>query len=201
MAHPSNKELERLYVEQKWSAAQIAAHFECSEGKINYWLHKYHIVKRSISEATYAKRNPDGDPFERKKIENIDQALIYGMGLGLYWGEGTKANKHSVRLGNTDPGIINTFITFLETIFLINRGKLKFGLQVFNDMSSEDALKFWMRKLKVSKKQFQKVVVTPAQSIGNYRQKSKYGVLTVYFNNKKLRNAINDDIEKIKELY
>lgn len=64
-------------------------------------------------------------------------------------------------------------------------------------MLEEETLKFWMKKLEVSKKQFQKVVVTPTREVGNYRNKTKHGVLTVHFNNKKLRDII---VHAIKEL-
>lgn len=97
--------LHELYVTKQKSVAEIAELFACSQNKINYWLNKFDISKRSISEAIYVKANPSGDPFSRKKIVDISDAKLLGLGLGLYWGEGTKRNKNSVRLGNTDPDL------------------------------------------------------------------------------------------------
>ncbi len=68
-----------------------------------------------------------------------------------------------MRFGNTDPYMILKFIEFLDVIYGINKCKLKYGLQVFNDMSEKDAIKFWMKYLKAEKSQFQKVVVTPSR--------------------------------------
>ena len=42
-----------LYIEEKKSVAQIAILLECSQNKVNYWLEKYEIAKRSISDAMY----------------------------------------------------------------------------------------------------------------------------------------------------
>ncbi len=120
------------------------------------------------------------------------------MGLGLFWGEGNKRNKGTVRLGNTDPGLVRMFLKFLDEIYAINHTRLKFGLQIFSDIPKNKALAYWCEELKVTPKQFYKVIITPARSIGTYREKSKYGVLTVYFNNKKLRDSIVDAIEKLK---
>lgn len=124
--------------------------------------------------------------------------FLYGLGLGLYWGEGTKSNTNSVRLGNTDPKLIKTFLKFLKLCFQIDENKLRFGLQVFSDMNPNRALHFWVKELGLKQSQFQKVIVTPARSIGTYRQKTQHGVLTVYFNNKKLRNLIVGEIEKMQ---
>ena len=69
--------------------------------------------------------------------------------------------------------------------------KLRFGLQIFSDTDPEIALDYWAKIIGFSKKQFlPKVVVTPSRGVGSYRKKSEYGVLTVYFHNKKLKNLL-----------
>ena len=189
--------LERLYIKEKKPISTIAKLLECSEHKVNYWVARFGIQKRSISEGVYLYHNPHGDPFKIHKPKTMDEAFLSGLGLGLYWGEGTKSNKNSVRLGNTDPRLITKFIEFLMRLFEIDKKKLKFGLQIFSDMVPEVALKFWMNHLGASRSQFQKVIVTPARSIGTYRHKTKHGVLTVYFCNKKLRDTICQMIENM----
>ncbi len=117
------------------------------------------------------------------------------MGLGLYWGEGNKRNKTSIRLGNTNPALIKKFIEFLMMMFNISTSKLKFGLQIFSDLSERKVLKFWLAELKkfnIEREQFSKVIVTPARGVGNYREKSQFGVLTVHFNNVKLKKILDN---------
>lgn len=192
----SKEKLNKLYLHKRRSSEEIAKIFKCSTHKINYWLEKYKIPKRSISEAIYIKHNPSGDPFKIKNPENPEQAFLFGLGLGLYWGEGTKSNKSSVRLGNTDPRLIKKFIEFLEKLYGIKRKKLRFGLQIFSDTSPKKALNFWQKTLRAPPAQFQKVIVTPARSIGTYRYKTKHGVLTINYGNTKLRNILVQEIEK-----
>ncbi|MEX1064266.1 MAG: hypothetical protein WED06_03035 [Candidatus Paceibacterota bacterium] len=175
----------------------IAGEINCSLNKVKYWMVKHGIPTRSISEAVYIKNNPNGDPFKIKTPRNKNEALLKGLGLGLYWGEGTKANKVSVRLGNTDPALINNFIKFLIRCYNIDKKDLKFGLQLFNDINPEEALHFWRKYLKVTKNQFQKVVVTPSRGPGTYRKKVKFGVLTVYYHNRKLRDIICEELKKL----
>lgn len=172
------------------SSKEISDELDCSVSKVNYWIRKHDIEKRSVSEAIYAKNNPDGDPFNKPSIESKEDAFLYGMGLGLYWGEGTKSSDHAVRLGNTDPDLIKMFIRFLKEIYNIDQEKLSFGLQIFGDMNKEETVQFWIDELEVSRDQFYKVIVTPERGVGNYNTKTKHGVLTVYFNNTKLRDIV-----------
>ena len=91
----SQQELTKLYLHEKKSVYVISQHFSCSQNKVNYWLTKYKIKKRTISEALYIKLNPKGDPFEFSEPQDKKSAFLLGMGLGLYWGEGNKKNEIS----------------------------------------------------------------------------------------------------------
>jgi hypothetical protein len=186
----TNKLLRKLYQKNNKSVSEIAGIFKCSENKVNYWLKKNNIAKRSISEAVYLKKNPFGDPFKFIKPKNIGEAILFGIGIGLYWGEGTKANKNTVRLGNSDPAIIRSFIKFLEKFFGVKVKDLKFHLHLFSDINPSTAFNFWIKELKISKKQFYKPTTTITGKLGTYRKKSKFGVVTIYFGNTKLRNKL-----------
>lgn len=192
------KLLEKLYLEDKLSVFQISKKYQCSQNRINYWLNKFNIKKRTISDSAYISHNGIIDPFKVKKLNTQFEWFLMGLGIGLYWGEGNKANKTSVKLGNTDSDLILCFIKFLKVVYGINENKLKFGLQIFSDINPGIALDFWTNKLKVKETQFQKPVVSKIRGNGNYKVKSRYGVLTVYFNNVKLRNIIISEIEKLR---
>ena len=192
----SFKNLKKLYNEKHKSVPEIARLSECSENKVNYWLAKYQIKKRTISEAIYVKHNPKGDPFKFIVPKSAEDAELFGLGLGLYWGEGTKANKDSIRLGNTDPNLIEKFIEFLIRFFSIKKKDLHFGLQIFSDIEVERALDFWIKRLKIKRSQFYKPIISISGSIGTYKKKSEYGVLTVMYHNKKLRNLLVELLPK-----
>lgn len=183
--------LEKLYLEDKASMMNIALRLGFSHHKVAYWMHKHQIKRRTISEAIYQRANPNGDPFLIKPIRSLEDAKLMGVGIGLYWGEGTKANKHSVRLGNTDPELIKSFMKFLIELFGVDKERLRFSLQIFSDTEPQEALNFWLKKLEVKPSQFGKIIVTISGSIGTYRHKNTNGVVTLHFHNKKLRDIIN----------
>lgn len=194
------KFLELWYLRDKKSVHTIARELNCSDGKINYWMEKHFIPKRSISEAIYTKNNPKGDPFIPTTTKIDTDSFLFGLGLGLYWGEGTKKNPRTVRLGNTDPYLVKAFLIFLRKIYSIDDSKLRFALQIFTDMNQKREEKFWREFLDIKTSQFYKTINTRSGSIGTYRTKSQHGVLTLYFGNKKLRDVLIGEIEKLKEL-
>jgi len=83
------EELERLY-NNGLSMMEIAKGSDCSLSGVKYWMDKYAIPRRSRSEATYIKRNPDGDPFQVKNKLTRNEIFLKGLGLGLYWGKAIK---------------------------------------------------------------------------------------------------------------
>lgn len=188
--------LENLYYKKNKSSSEIANIIGCSPSKVDYWIKKNHFIKRSISDAVYIKNNPKGDPFKFISPKNINDAILFGIGVGLFWGEGNKADTTSVRLGNTDPDMIFIFIEFLHKFYCIDKSKLKFSLQIFSDMPESKAINFWIKRLNVRRSQFYKTTITPYRSLGTYRQKSKYGVLIVYFHNRKFRDLIMELIDQ-----
>lgn len=189
--------LVEYYINKRQSTAQIAKYVRCSQNKINYWLAKYEIKKRNISDAIYELKNPLGDPFQIKKPRTLKQGILFGLGLGIYWGEGLKRGKGAVRLTNTDPRMVKKFILFLEKFCGIDRNKLRFSIQIFSDISKEKSIDYWMKELDVKKEQFYKTIISQVRGEGTYKYKSEYGVIIVYFNNIKLKKIILKMIENI----
>jgi len=170
--------------------AEIAEILNCSVNKVRYWMDKSEIPRRPISEAVYIKYNPDGDPFKFEAPRTLEEAQLFGLGIGLYWGEGTKANKNAVRLGNSDPVLIKSFMDFLVRIFSVDKSSLKFELQIFDDVDIREVERKWIEELDISEKQMYKTRVTPRRGVGTYRKRNTNGVMTVSYGNTKLRNRL-----------
>jgi len=187
--------LTKLY-NKGFSIQEIADKLKINYHTFKYYFGKYKIPRRSWSEATYVKRNPNGDPFKIKKKLNQKEVELKGLGLGLFWGEGCHTNRFEVKLGNTDPMLIKKFIEFLERICGVKRKKLRFQLQIFSDVNPKEAFNFWLNNLKVPVFQFTKTIVTPSRGKGTYKKKCKYGVLTASCHNTKLKKALDEMLRK-----
>ena len=196
----SKEELIHYYLVQKLSALRIGGIFNCSPNKINYWLSKYGIQKRSISEAIYTLNNPLGDPFKNSELLTTHDYFLLGLGLGLYWGEGNKRNKNGVRLGNSDPALIRSFMIFLERIYGVSKKDFSFGLQIFNTCDGEKTVTFWKKHLDVEDNKFYKTMIKEKRGKGTYNHIVEHGVLTIYFNNTKLRNILVNNIDTLRKI-
>ena len=200
MNNLTEEKLRRFYIKDKKSVAGIAKLFNRSEHGIDYWIKKYNIPKRTISEAIYIKCNPGGDPFKVKKVLGKRDVELKNLGLGIYWGEGDKSpNNTSVRLSNTDPFLLKKFREFLRKIYKVEEKKIQYGLILFNDSKESDAVAFWEKHLGIERNQLGKITVIPPQGKGTYKRKSKHGVLIIIFTNKKLKEIILEEINNFKK--
>jgi hypothetical protein len=191
--------LENLYVHCKLSMSEISVRLQVSPSTVDWWMKKHGIQKRSRSLANYEKYNKDGDPFKIAKIDTLEKSILYGVGVGLFWGEGNKVSKNSLRLGNTDPELIKTYVRFLKVICGVRDSKIRFGLQLFNDSNQEKAIMFWTKTLKVKRTSFMPTIsVVAPQGSGTYRKKNEYGVVTVYVNNIKLLSWMHKQLYVFK---
>ena len=194
---PSKNQLKLLY-NSGLSMMQISRKMKLSHSKIAYWMNKYRIPKRSISEAVYQKQNPKGDPFEIKSINNLSDAFLSGLGLGIYWGEGNKADRNSLRVGTSDPRMIIAFKRFIKHLYQVPECKFGYSLMCFKDSSKTIARTFWSRQLNIKPHKLGKITLIPSMGKGSYRKSSSYGVCTVYVCNTKLKKIIMDQLRQLK---
>lgn len=197
---PSKTTIQKLYRDGK-SMAEVARILHCSVNTVVYWMKKYNIKRRSHSEATYLKENPDGDPFNIKKHRSKREQLLYGLAMGLFWGEGTKAISSSVRLTNTDPAMIKLFRSFLLEICQVDLNKIRYSIVTFNDSIPAAASAYWAQELGISEGKFGTIVTIPPQGKGSYKKKSLYGVCSITVSNIKLKQWIMQQLEEIKKAW
>ena len=191
------EKLERLY-RGGLSMMEIAKEVGYSPSGVKHWMDKYNIPRRSWSEATYVKRNPNGDPFKIKNKLNLKESELNGLGLGIYCGEGDKSsNNTSVRLSNTDPTLIKKFKEFLVKIYGVKKEKFRYSLVMFNDGDKIKAVKFWEAHLGIKRNQLGKIVIIPPQGRGTYKEKNQFGVLTITVSNSKLKEKILEELKQI----
>lgn len=193
---PSFEELSTRYEAGK-SMWEISQELHCSVHKIAYWMNKHKIIRRSQSDATYVKRNPLGNPFLVKNNLSPEEKFLFGLGLGIYWGEGEKVSRSAIRVANTNPTLLRTFILFLQVICQIQIQKLSYSIVCFNDSNPTTAKNYWAKELGILPDKFGKIVQIAPQGKGSYKRKSLYGVCTVTFSNIKLKEWLLNELNTI----
>ena len=193
------EQLMSLYASGK-SMMDISKQLNCSVHKVVYWMTKYKIPRRSISEAVYLAENPGGDPFKIKTDLSISEERLFGLGLGIYWGEGEKVSTGHVRVANSDPSLLLNFRNFLLSICRVTPSRIHYYLICFNDSDPKEVAAYWAKILEISEDKFGKIVQIGPQEKGTYRKKSKYGVCVIDATNIKLKSWIMQEIDKLNKV-
>ncbi|MDP4001617.1 MAG: hypothetical protein Q8P69_01045 [bacterium] len=100
----------------------------------------------------------------------------------LYLGEGTKSTRGSLRLGNSDPGIIKLFLKLLRSCYIVDETKFRGTVLCRADQDIKNLNKFWVKTSGINKKQFYKARID-SRTIGKPSHKLDYkGVFVIdYF--------------------
>lgn len=193
----SSLQLKNLYAKGK-SMSEISKQLSCSVHKVAYWMSKYNITRRSRSEAIYRMYNPHGDPFKIKTKLTKQDMLLFGLGLGIYLGEGNKVVQYALRIANSDPFILKLFMRFLSDICRFRKDRMSYSIVCFHDTDPRQSRIFWSKQLKISPEKFGKITQIPTQGKGTYRRKSEYGVCTIQANNIKVTAWLREQIRLLE---
>lgn len=198
MLHPTKQKLSKLYISGK-SMKDIADSLHCSIHTVVYWMDKYGIKRRTLSEATYIKANPHGDPFHIQPNLTRQEQFLYGLGVGIYLGEGNKMAPHALRIANTNPLVHKLFLQFLSEVCHFDKHRISYSIVCFNDTDPKKARAYWAKQLQISPEKFGKITQIPKQGKGTYKKKSLYGVCTTQANNTKLAAWLRGNIIELEK--
>ena len=189
--------LRNLYCGRRLSMMQMAEALGTTHATVLYWLKKYGIQRRSWSESTYVKRNPNGDPFSIPfKLTRRQQDLMVG-GLLLYWAEGNKRGS-SLAIGNLDPRMLRLFLAFLREVCFVDERRISLFVRVHKQFSCSAARRFWSCQLGLPLARVFMYPHTDTRSKAD-EQWSPYGIATLQFSNTKLKAWLSTRIERYIE--
>jgi len=118
-------------------------------------------IGKARVQASLRKHEQKRDSFKTAKIEakkeimSITKRDLFMLGLGLYWGEGTKGN-NLVRVVNADPRIIKLSIRWFKEICGLNEPNFVIRLHLYPDNNIYESIRFWSKQTGLSEEQFQK---------------------------------------------
>lgn len=113
------------------------------------------------------------DIFSREELD------IFMLGVGLFWGEGSKTNRGTIELSNTDPRIIQIFVKFLTAVCGLSRSKLRGHVGIHSHLSIESAEKYWSGVSGIPRSQFSKTSFQKSRAGKGERDPLPYGTFSV----------------------
>lgn len=189
-----------LYSNQNLSMAQTAQRLSISISTVRYWLDKKGVKRRQINEAinswyfTKFNKQPFQLPLLTNKLKDLKTA-----GIMLYWGEGAKT-ENVVKFVNSDPEMIRIFLKFLREVCGVSEERLKALIHMYPDHDENKIKSFWINLTKISEQNFYKSYIHEGKK-GTYKNKSKWGTITINYPDKLLFELLLRWINEYKHKY
>lgn len=144
-----------------WTVPEIAAELGVSRSSVSLWVRDVPYVPRRgrpprtspnvlqrRKAAEIAALAADG----RARIGALSERDLLIAGTALYAGEGFKTRQ--VGMANTDPRILQLFVTWLRTFFEIDGARLKCALYLHQGLDLAEATSFWSATLSIPEDRF-----------------------------------------------
>jgi hypothetical protein len=111
-----------------------------------------------------------------EEFELYKSCPLFSAGVMLYWGEGTKAQKSTVRICNTDARMLAVFISFAVQFLHIEKSRIKLALLLYPDLDDNVSKYYWSEALGIPLDQFYKTQFIQGKHL---TRKLAWGVCTV----------------------
>jgi hypothetical protein len=139
----------------------------------------------------------------RQEAHEFKYHPLFIAGIMLYWGEGDKATKSSVRISNVDPILLRLFVCFLKDVCGAKEEDIGASVLLYPDLDDETCRNYWSKEVGLPLENFIKSI----RIRGRHKTKRLgYGVCSVYISRTYLKKKMNEwirilPIELMKESY
>ena len=134
-----------------------------------------------------AKIYEQGGQEAREEFERLKYHPLFTSSICLYWGEGNKASRYNVTIGNADPLMIRVFVDFLKSICGVAPDKIRAYILIYPDLNSIHCIEYWMKNTGLTKINFTKCVTITGR---HATRRVKYGVCTVGISSRYLKEKM-----------
>ncbi|MEI6843544.1 MAG: helix-turn-helix domain-containing protein [bacterium] len=217
MARPKDREKAIKLRLKGLSYSQIKSEMGLSKSTLSGWLKNYPLSNEQIRKL----RDLNPQRIERcrntkaKKVEaRLESVLnkvsrdiatfskrdLFIAGLFLYWGEGSKSERFTTALSNTDPAMLKFFLKWLK-LFNIDDEKLHITLQLYSDMNINKEIKYWSEELKLPKHLFKKPYVKTSTLAGlTYKRGFGHGTCNIRIFNRDFAEYVHMGMKRISTM-
>lgn len=199
------------------SYSQIGKKLDVSKSTLSNWLRDYPLSDERVQElrGNSEKRIERYRATMKKKREERRNAVYQTVardmdnsrdidflsGFYLYWGEGTKTAEYTVSLTNSDPGILQCFLVWMEGLG-VPRDSIRVKLHVYTDQNEKLLRRFWARTLRIPAQNFNKSYVKDSKSIGKtYKGMFSYGTCVLAYHDRDMHEYVMAGIQYLRDKY
>jgi len=141
----------------------------------------------------------DETSIELKAFSADDKANLKAMLAMLYWAEGTKNERSGLVFANTDPDLLELFLTLLRRCYEIDEMRLRARIHLHHYHPISETRKFWSKKLDIPEEQFGKVYVKKRSESKRFRR-NFHGICFIVYSDTSLKNRLMFIARELKEV-
>ncbi|OGZ58598.1 MAG: hypothetical protein A2728_01735 [Candidatus Spechtbacteria bacterium RIFCSPHIGHO2_01_FULL_38_11] len=93
-----------------------------------------------------------------KEVDKLSNRDLFMLGIGLYWGEGTKRYSH-IRIINSDPAIIQASVRWFKDICKLKNKNFSIRVHIYPDNYEKECLRYWSNIAGISLNNFGKTQI------------------------------------------
>jgi hypothetical protein len=124
------------------------------------------LMKRNLAQTYLAeKRSRQTRSLSKTEIGQLNDRDLLIAGIALYWAEGYKRpilkngkikTYHPVRITNSDPLLIKTFLRFIREVCCVSEEKIRASIRIYEHQNEAYLLNFWQNITGISTNRFGK---------------------------------------------
>jgi len=190
------------------SYSQIKDKMSLSKSTLSNWLSPYPLPEERIRELRDWNprkiercRNTKAENRQKrlekvygnvsKKIARLNNRDLFIAGIFLYWGEGSKSEKTTTGLSNTDPSMLIFFLKWLRSM-KVDLKKVTVTLHLYSDMNCQKEINFWKKTLELPPICFKKSYIKKSKLSGlTYKNGFGHGTCNIRFYNRDLAEYVH----------
>lgn len=217
MARRKDKEKAIKLRHKGYSYSQIKDELGISKSTLSGWLAPYPLSKERIRQLrdispkriesyrnTMARKRELrlDSVFEKvkKDIGKLSDRDLFLIGLVLYWGEGSKTERSTTALSNTDPAMLKFFLLWLK-LLNVPKNKICFNLQIYSDMNKDKEVRYWLKELGLPKSSLRTVRIKNSKFSGiTYKNGFGHGTCHIRIYNRDLKEYILMGLRCLKSI-
>jgi hypothetical protein len=122
------------------------------------------------------------------------------MGIALYWAEGSKSQRGTVQLSNSDPRLIQIMMRFFRKICEVPKEKFRGHIFLHPHLDTRKSKKYWHNITGIPLNQFYKTSKQVSKSSKGKKDTLPFGTFNIEICNTELFLKIKGWIEKVYEI-
>lgn len=162
--------------------------------------HKGRLLGAAMNREKRLERIRNAQVEALKTVRTIRTEDLFFLGLGLYWGEGTKSSSGNLSIVNSDPLIIRAAMEWFRKCLdvSLDRFRPRIFISDVHKGRADDILHFWSKTLNLPLSQFARTIFINRGKKIYENHKTYYGVLALnVLKGGELRTKILALIERI----